>query len=155
MFFPTLLLKAIFEYVEQPSSTPVSTAWFWVALLLVCSCLQSMGDSQALWMGRKMSVKLNAVVIGEIYAKALRRKAAAGLESVSEDDEGKDKGKGKKADDEPSLDSEASTTDQAKFDANKDSKANSGKIINLMASDSARIGDTMVTIPAPLKIFLE
>lgn len=143
MFFPALLLKAIIEYVEQPGDTPASAAWLWVVLLLVCSCLQSMGDGQALWMGRKMSVKLNAIAIGEIYAKALRRKASAGTESASEED--KDKSKGKKADSKVTQADEASTNAQAKSEPPKspDATAKSGKILNLMSSDTARIGDTM------------
>lgn len=137
MFFPTLLLKAIVEYVEQPGNTPVSAAWLWVVLFLVCSCLQSIADSQALWSGRKMSVNLGAIAIGEIYAKALRRKAAAGTNLASDD-----KGKGKAAPSTSPTEEEASvdgTSEPAKPPA--DSQAKSGTIINLMSSDSARIGE--------------
>ena len=34
-FVPTLLLKAILEYVENPSSVPRNAAWFYVFLLFV------------------------------------------------------------------------------------------------------------------------
>ncbi|KAF1850938.1 uncharacterized protein K460DRAFT_391320 [Cucurbitaria berberidis CBS 394.84] len=81
-FAPTMLLKAILEYVEAPQRTPVNAAWFYVILLFVSGFLSALADGQALWVGRKICVRLRAVVIGEIYAKALKRKAAAGTDKV-------------------------------------------------------------------------
>ncbi|KAK5196781.1 Transporter of the ATP-binding cassette (ABC), partial [Cryomyces antarcticus] len=77
LFVPTLLLKVILEYVEDPDSTPRNAAWFYVGLLFVSGCVSALSAGQALWTGRKICVRLRAVIIGEIYAKALRRRAAA------------------------------------------------------------------------------
>src|SRR3978361_1246553 len=77
-FAPTLLLKAILEYIEDPDSAPRNVIWLYVILLSFTDVLRSLADGQALWLGRKICIKLRAIIIGEIYAKALRRKAAAG-----------------------------------------------------------------------------
>ncbi len=156
-FAPTLLLKAFLEYVENPEGTPVNAAWFYMMLLAVSSCVKSITDGQALWLGRKICIRLRAVIVGEIYAKALRRKAAAGTDTVlgekkykaegPKDSEstakanyfqtphvGKDrkaeknKKKKKQADAKPSKES-------------TDSQVNVGTIINLMAVDSFKVSE--------------
>jgi hypothetical protein len=85
-FAPTLLLKAILEYVEAPELTPKNAAWFYVILLFVSGCLSALADGHALWIGRKICIRLRAIVIGEIYAKALKRRAAAGADKVLGED---------------------------------------------------------------------
>ncbi|RMZ80548.1 hypothetical protein DV737_g2910, partial [Chaetothyriales sp. CBS 132003] len=77
MFLPTLLLKAILEFLEDQESTPATAAWLYVILLFVTGCIQAIADGQALWIGRKICIRLRAIIIGEIYSKTLRRKAAA------------------------------------------------------------------------------
>ena len=81
-FVPTLLLKAFLEYVENPEGIPVNAAWLYITLLAVSTCVKSIVDGQALWVGRKICIRLRAVIVGEIYAKALRRKAATTKDSV-------------------------------------------------------------------------
>jgi hypothetical protein len=76
-FVPTLLLKAILEYVENPGSVPRNAAWFYVILLFVSGVVNALSSGQALWKGRKVCIRLRAIIIGEIYGKALRRRAAA------------------------------------------------------------------------------
>lgn len=81
MFMPTLLLKAILEYLQDSGSTPVTAAWLYVILLFVTGAIQAIGDGQSLWIGRKITIQLRAIIVGEIYSKTLRRKAAATAES--------------------------------------------------------------------------
>ena len=81
-FAPTLLLKAILEYIEDPGSAPRNVIWLYVILLSFTDVLRSLADGQALWIGRRICIRLRAIIIGEIYAKALRRKAAAGAETT-------------------------------------------------------------------------
>ena len=81
-FAPTLLLKAFLEYVEDPAGVPLSAAWFYIILLGLTTCAQAITDGQALWTGRKICIRLRAVIVGEVYGKALRRKAAAGGDTV-------------------------------------------------------------------------
>ena len=147
-FAPTLLLKVILEYVEDPSSTPANAAWFYVILLAVSGCIQALADGQALWTGRKICIRLRAIIIGEIYAKALRRKAAAGSDTVlgqKQKDVSTDPKQGlkerirslrrkKKADRKADRDIVPSTD-------KSDSQVNVGTIINLMAVDSFKVSD--------------
>ena len=79
-FAPTLLLRVILEYVEDPGDTPQNVAWLFVILLLITAIVMAIGGGQSLYIGRRISLRLRAVIIGEVYAKALRRKAAAGAD---------------------------------------------------------------------------
>jgi ABC-type multidrug transport system fused ATPase/permease subunit len=147
-FAPTLLLKAILEYIEKPDLTPVNAAWFYVILLFVSGSLSALADGQALWIGRKICIRLRAVIIGEIYAKALKRRAAATTDKVlgeekkkQEQDEGPKGLKriftfGKK------KDKAAGSTKQE--DASKpgsDAQVTTGAIINLMAVDAFKVSE--------------
>ena len=154
-FAPTLLLKAFLEYVENPVGVPVSAAWFYLILLALSSCFKSVTDGQALWLGRKICIRLRAVIVGEIYAKALRRKAAAGNDTILG-------GNAKKVDseEESKLTAKASSFQfphaikdkkpgskkkhqgEAKpSQASTDSQVNVGTIINLMAVDSFKVSE--------------
>jgi ABC-type multidrug transport system fused ATPase/permease subunit len=84
MFLPTLLLKAILEYLEDPSDTPGNAAWLYVILLLVTGLIQAVADGQALWIGRRVCIRLRAIIVGELYSKTLRRKAVASTEKEGE-----------------------------------------------------------------------
>jgi hypothetical protein len=107
------------EYIQSPENTPRNVAWLFVALLLVASVLFAIGNGQALFIGRRICIRLRAVIIGEVYAKALRRKAAAGSERLL--------GRKKKGEEEsPGAD---------------DGQANVGAIINLMAVDSFKVSE--------------
>lgn len=155
-FAPTLLLKAFLEYVEDPEGTPVNAAWFYMILLAVSSCIKAITDGQALWLGRRICIRLRAVIVGEIYAKALRRKAAAGTDTVlgekkgksdiKEDLKGTTKANSAQA---PHLKKDQKAAEsrkkgQAKTEPSKepiDSQVNVGTIINLMAVDSFKVSE--------------
>ena len=159
-FGPTLLLKAILEYVEDPSVAPRNVLWLYVILLPVSDVIRSVGDNQALWIGRKICINLRAILVGEIYAKALRRKASAGKESVlggDKKDSSPDKkkgffsklkaavglGKGDKVTDGASANkpADAAADANAKL-AELDEQANLGTIINLMSVDSFKVSES-------------
>ena len=154
-FVPTLLLKAFLEYVENPEGTPVNAAWFYMILLAVSSCIKAVTDGQALWLGRKICIRLRAVIVGEIYAKALRRKAAAGTDTIL----GEEKKKANKGED-PKVNPKANSFHFPHVGGNKkaetkkkkeeeattdkdpsDSQVNVGTIINLMAVDSFKVSE--------------
>jgi len=150
-FAPPLLLQKILEYVEDPSGTPASSAWFFVILLFVSGVLAALADGQALWTGRHLCIQLRAVIIGEIYAKALKRKAAANADEkvLGKEATAKPTGKrslwqrlfgGKEDEDEPKTDKQQKAEDlkQAQEDAEQ---VSSGAIINLMAVDSFKVSE--------------
>ncbi|KAH5535557.1 hypothetical protein HBI27_170090 [Parastagonospora nodorum] len=147
-FAPTLLLKAILEYIEKPEYTPRNAAWFYVILLFVSGSLSALADGQALWIGRKICIRLRAVIIGEIYAKALKRKAAAGTDKVlgeekkkkEEDQEPKGLKRyltfGKKKDKTPTE-----TSKEDDKESGGDAQVTTGAIINLMAVDAFKVSE--------------
>lgn len=151
-FAPTLLLKAILEYVEHPTDAPRSVLWLYVILLPVSDLIRSVADNQGLWIGRKMCIRMRAIVIGEIYAKALRRKAASGGDSTlaktkkNEVTESKvDKVKRwmslRKKDAQKAANAIPTKSEEADATKGADEQANLGTIINLMSVDSFKIGE--------------
>ncbi|KAI5791332.1 P-loop containing nucleoside triphosphate hydrolase protein [Pyronema domesticum] len=124
IFAPTLLLRVILEYIDHPEDTPANVPWLFVTMLLITASIVAVGNGQALYIGRRICIRLRAVIIGEVYAKALRRKAAAGAE--------KDLGDPKK-DDKKDAD--------GKDDEKDEGQANAGAIINLMAVDSFKVSE--------------
>ncbi|KAL8716022.1 MAG: hypothetical protein Q9225_006295 [Loekoesia sp. 1 TL-2023] len=149
-FVPTIILKLFLEFVEDPVATPVNAAWFYIILLALSACFEAVASGQALWMGRKISIQLRAVIIGEIYAKSLRRKAAAGSDTVlgaKKDMVNSERPPGKgilyklKMFGRPK--SKRPKTPEPPTPAKSDpgSQANVGTIINLMAVDSFKVGE--------------
>jgi hypothetical protein len=63
-FAPTLLLKAILQYMEDPESSSLSTAWLYVSLLAVSGCMYGIADGQAAWTGRKNGMQMESILIG-------------------------------------------------------------------------------------------
>ena len=149
-FAPTLLLKAILEYVENPIDTPANAAWFYIILLALSSCVTALADGRALWIGRKVNIRLRAILIGEIYAKSLRRKAASGSDKVLGKTEKKGSGdsKAKRGLKARLLSLVGKDKDEKKSSRNPetskdspDSQVNTGTIINLMAVDTFKVGE--------------
>lgn len=155
-FAPTLLLKAILEYIQDPEVAPRNVIWLYVILLAFTDIFRSLADQQALWIGRKVCIRLRAIIIGEVYAKALRRKAAAGADSVLGDTKAKGAAKkgsmlkrllglgGQNDDDNGKKPaSDATTAEAAESSAAKsiDEQANVGTIINLMSVDSFKVSE--------------
>ncbi|KAF2841560.1 hypothetical protein M501DRAFT_928819 [Patellaria atrata CBS 101060] len=147
LFAPTLLLKAILEYVEQPEMTPQNAAWFYVILLFVSGCASALADGQALWIGRKICIRMRAVIIGEIYAKALKRRVSAGADKVLGENK---KTKGGKESTKQKMKRVLSfgrkkKAENAKNDGSLKSESSeqvtSGAIINLMAVDSFKVSE--------------
>ncbi|KAL7795315.1 multidrug resistance-associated protein [Trichoderma ceciliae] len=166
-FAPTLLLKAILQFVERPEDAPVNVLWLLVIGLPVLDTVRSYCDGMALWIGRKICIRVRAIIVGDIYAKALRRKAAAGKDKVllgdkaksdrDTDEEAGSKGAvskikralgfgGKKQKQAAGTDDAeaAGSSDSAKASEEKqgsDEQANLGTIINLMSVDSFKIAE--------------
>lgn len=144
MFLPTLLLKAILEYLENTDSVPVSAAWLYVILLCATGVVQAVADGQGLWIGRKICIQLRAIIVGEIYSKTLRRKAAATADAEPADETAPNKNsfwtrvksfwKGQ----------DKTLVDDAVTPSSKPAKVmqtNNGTIINLMSIDSFKVAE--------------
>lgn len=160
-FAPTMLLKAILEYVEAPGETPRNVLWLYVILLPLSDIVRSVGDAQALWIGRRICINIRAILVGEIYAKALRRKASSGNDSVlgSGKDNKSPAKKGFLAKAKRALGLAKEDTKQQngqpaahtapgapgapaqKDNSAADEQANLGTIINLMSVDSFKVSE--------------
>ncbi|KAH8733119.1 ABC transporter type 1, transmembrane domain-containing protein [Phaeosphaeriaceae sp. PMI808] len=148
-FAPTLLLKVILEYIERPENTPRNAAWFYVLLLFVSGSLSALADGQALWVGRKLCIRIRAVIIGEVYAKALKRRAAAGTEKVLGEEKSKDEDKD--TDKKPqgikrlkqifSFDKKKDKKNDDLTKSSADSQVTTGTIINLMSVDAYKVSE--------------
>ncbi|KAI0997292.1 ABC transporter 7 [Podosphaera aphanis] len=152
-FAPTLLLKSILEYIQDPSRAPRNVIWLFVILLAFTDILRSLADGQALWLGRKLCLRLRTIIIGELYAKALRRKAASGNETVLGERKEKPSSKSgylKRILDSTSKKCKNPDSDDAEDITNlvsnakpvsPDEQANVGTIINLMSVDSFKVSE--------------
>ena len=176
-FAPTLLLRAILQYVEDPAMAPRNVLWLYVILLPVSDILRSVCDGQALWIGRKICINIRSILVGEIYAKALRRKAAAGKDATL----GADKKKDSNADGakrgiiarakrilglrkDPKANQTATNSVPAGSDTkdktgDADEQANMGTIINLMSVDSFKVSEVTAYLhfliaAAPTQLFV-
>ena len=146
-FAPTLLLRSILQYVENPYETPRSSAWFFVILLFVSGCASALADGHALWVGRKTCIRLRAIIVGEIYAKALKRKTGTGSTKTL--------GQGRKSRASPNGPlwerikrfgrkpkyQKLNQDDDEDDEAPEETQVSSGAIINLMAVDSFKLSE--------------
>lgn len=77
IFVPLLLLKRILEYVENPQAGLKNLAWTFVVLMPVFKVLDLVLLGCLLFVGRRVCLRMKAIIIGEVYAKALRRRITA------------------------------------------------------------------------------
>ncbi|WVF67988.1 hypothetical protein IAT40_002750 [Kwoniella sp. CBS 6097] len=112
-------LKKILEGLDIKSPEAMSQAYIYAILAFLASVFKALVDLLHLWHGRRATVRIKAELTAAIYDKALRRKDASGVVN-SKEDEGKDGAK-----------------------VEKKSNADSGKVVNLMAGDTNRVGNTV------------
>ncbi|KAJ2822286.1 hypothetical protein FBU31_004638, partial [Coemansia sp. 'formosensis'] len=117
--------------MEDPSIYTREQAFWYVAGLLAGGTIATVCQSQALWIGRKVGIHIKAIIIGEVYAKSLRRRdAATGYPS--------DSGTSVK----DAMDSSASTSSTVSEAVDEDGDTSSlGTITNLMAVDAYKISE--------------
>ena len=124
-FVPTILLRLLLEYLEDPTKSSVSAAWLYVVLILLSGFLKATAEGQASWLGKKISIHLRAIIVSEIFSKSLRRKAiTSSSKQTSSDDSDKRK---------------AESGQVISAETGEEKEATTGKITNLMAVDSAKI----------------
>ncbi|KAI8137621.1 hypothetical protein BJV82DRAFT_646813 [Fennellomyces sp. T-0311] len=89
MFGPPLFLNKIISYIEQrdTNTEPVSTAYLYVVGLFVTGVVQTLAVQQALYIGRTNGIRIQAIVIGEVFAKSLRRRVTAGATDNKDEDD--------------------------------------------------------------------
>ena len=130
-FAPTLLLKFLLQYLEDRSTSSARATWLYVVLIFVSGLFKAITDGQASWRGTKIAIHLRAVVVGEIFAKSLRRQATidASLADPSQ-----------KLKDDPAK-SRFNTSESIVEKEREKKYASVGNITNLMAVDSVKIAN--------------
>lgn len=111
-FVRVFVLQRVLIYMEDPLRQEQSDVWTWILIMLFSGVLTSVSNGQSLWMGRKIGIRLRAILIDEIYSKTLLRSASA----------------------RPRLSSDQTNE-------NRDTQLSSGAITNLMALDSTKVAD--------------
>lgn len=146
-FIPTILLKRILEYVEDPTTASSNLAWFYVFSMFFCRVLVAFAQAQALFFGRRVCIRLKSIIVSEIYAKALRRSLSATNKPM---DDNTEQNAESEQNTQPAADEQDGKDSEDKN--NKDSQtSNLGAIINLMAVDSFKVSE----ICAYLHTFIE
>lgn len=128
VFFPTILLKKVLEYVADPTIMSTNMAWTLVVLMSASKIVDTTLSGCSLFLGRRVCVRMRAIIIAQVYAKALRRKI-----TVTQIDKDKDSKK----------DDESDKKDDDSKDEEKGGKATAelGAIINLMAIDAFKVSE--------------
>ena len=85
IYIPAMLLRFIIEYLQSPDRMASSTAWMCVAGLLVFGVMTGVAECRCEWIGRKIGIKLRAILISEVYGKLLRRRLAATVDGETMD----------------------------------------------------------------------
>src|SRR6478609_1865213 len=70
LFGPPFFLNKIITYIENPHGEPVSTAFFYVLGLFVTNSAQSLFLQQGLYIGRVLGIRIQSIVIGEVFSKS-------------------------------------------------------------------------------------
>ncbi|EIE75466.1 hypothetical protein RO3G_00170 [Rhizopus delemar RA 99-880] len=83
MFGPPYFLNNIIKYIEH-GKEPASSAYLYVLGLFLTSSIQSLCYQQALYIGRTLGIRIQSIVIGEVYSKSLRRRDESGIEKTEE-----------------------------------------------------------------------
>jgi hypothetical protein len=97
MFGPPFFLNKIIKFIENTDpdlQVSVFTAFLYVLGLFLTSSAQSLAYQQALYIGRTLGIRIQSIVIGEVYSKSLRRRDNTGVPAKGTDhmNEGNSKG---------------------------------------------------------------
>lgn len=146
IFVPTLLLQRVLEYIADPSSSTKSVAWCLVVLMPLAKMADSVVSGYSLYLGRRVCVRMRAIIIGEVYAKALRRKITVQDDAVdvvkTESKDSTDVADvSDKNDNGPNSAADSTDTETQKDEKKEGKTAELGAIINLMAIDAFKVSE--------------
>ncbi|GAA5950453.1 hypothetical protein JCM3765_004553 [Sporobolomyces pararoseus] len=134
---PPLFLQGILAHLarrqrneESPTHVAVLYAWG----LFITTIVGALGSSQALYIGRRICIRLRSIIISEAFTKALRRKDQAGSSAPKKEEEAEGD-----VPEEISKAEEESTKEASEDDS--ETSASSGKIINLISVDTYRVSE--------------
>ncbi|KAI8881658.1 P-loop containing nucleoside triphosphate hydrolase protein, partial [Backusella circina FSU 941] len=71
-FLPPLILTNVIKYIENPNEETVGVAYLYILELFVAQCIELLSVQKMLYLGRVLSVRIQTIVTGEVFAKSLR-----------------------------------------------------------------------------------
>ncbi|KAF9437497.1 hypothetical protein BGZ76_000493 [Entomortierella beljakovae] len=71
-------LERIVYFIKHKDTISTEWGYIYVFSMLFGMLVATIAQSQMLWHGRRISMQLRSIVVGEVYSKALRRKDRAG-----------------------------------------------------------------------------
>ncbi|WVQ79432.1 hypothetical protein IAT38_001530 [Cryptococcus sp. DSM 104549] len=79
-YLPATGLRLLLKFVKHrtKSSQPTEVAVLYVAMMVIGQCFSAITMGQALFLGRRLCNRLRAIVVAEVFAKALRRQDVSG-----------------------------------------------------------------------------
>ncbi|KAK9321897.1 hypothetical protein V1517DRAFT_325221 [Lipomyces orientalis] len=143
-FTPTILVRQILRHLEDPSREPNHMAWMYVFLLLAFAFVNATCSAQALWTFREVCVRTRAVIVAELYSKALKRKVAVNVPDSAEAAAAKAKLKAKE-------DAKEGNNVDKKKEKIEDETIDLGRVINLMAVDAFSIAEVLARLNPLIK----
>ncbi|KAG0369465.1 hypothetical protein BGZ54_009889 [Gamsiella multidivaricata] len=91
-FVGPFALERILFYVDNKDTMASEWGYIYVFGMFFGMLLATIAQSQMLWHGRRISMQLRSIVVGEVYAKALRRKDRAGQTQKAATNDSDDEG---------------------------------------------------------------
>ncbi|KAK4050877.1 Transporter of the ATP-binding cassette (ABC) [Microbotryomycetes sp. JL201] len=132
---PALFMRALLADVSKRGRgeyAPVHVSFLYAAGMAATQIIASLAGSQALYIGRRICIRMRSIVVGEVFTKALRRKDHSGRSTAPKGDETEDDDK------DTTKKSEDEELDEIEEDLEH---ASSGKIVNLISVDTYRASE--------------
>ncbi|KAJ3029936.1 UNVERIFIED_CONTAM: hypothetical protein HDU68_010622 [Siphonaria sp. JEL0065] len=112
-------LYRITGFIQNPGNQPILMAFLFAVAFGFSTCFRALCDNHAWHLARKMSIRIKAVLVNEVYCKSLRRIPNSSASS-----------------------STAASTDSDPKKQDEDEDASVGKIVTLMSTDAETIRDS-------------
>ena len=88
-YLPPTGLRLLLQYVNDRDSRPLHVAFLYVGMMAGGQCISVTAMGQALFIGRRLCIRLRAIIIAEVFTKALRRRDVSGRVTDESASEGK------------------------------------------------------------------
>ncbi|GME70934.1 unnamed protein product [Ambrosiozyma monospora] len=151
IFVPTVCMKKILEYLETPDLISTKSAWLYAFLMFGSGVLCAAFEGRCLFLGKRISVHMNAILIGEVYTKGMKRTFMRLQDTDNKkEEETSTEEPSKTPEDETPNESAPKEKSQKKKEKNKDL----GSIINIMSVDAQKVSDISSSFFSLVQIFV-
>ncbi|GAA6053294.1 hypothetical protein JCM3770_006670 [Rhodotorula araucariae] len=154
---PPLMLKGILAHIgarNRGENAPIHVAVLYAWVLFLATVVGSVGSSQALFIGRRICLRMRSIIVGDVFTKALRRKDQAGSSATHAEAEVQSDASpvptitvkavpNAREDEEAAAPGEGAEQSKDELEQIEEDlqKASSGKILNLISVDAYRLSE--------------